>query len=304
MPQSLDTGTYPPSTQPHRAGESSVGHGSSAGFAPLGPPVFGGQATNLSRANSTTPGRGTRDGDRFLNQAEGLELTQEDRQEGYDPELLNLQPRNTATAQADAFDRGTSPPPAALGTAVPASSLPYASRARDDSPSASKRKSTSTGGKGAKDRLGVRHHSSSATKDHHGRRRGTTQGASKQTSRKRKTKKLAWWQKPATLVIVLVVIIVIALAVGLGVGLSVGKSSSGASDGVGVASGSSSGSATVPNGVEPSSSGTRAQSALSTGDVQPSTSAAAYVAFGATAVPTTMSNAQETIVRRTVTRWV
>ncbi|GAA5903018.1 hypothetical protein JCM5296_004517 [Sporobolomyces johnsonii] len=300
MPQSLDTGTYPPSTQPHRAGESSVGHGSSAGFAPLGAPVFGGQAINLSRANSTTPGRGTQDGDRFLNQAEGLELTQEDRQEGYDPELLNLQPRNTAAAQADALDRGTSPPPAA----VPASSLPYASRARDDSPSASKRKSTSTGGKGAKDRLGVRHHSSSAMKDHHRRRRGTTQGASRQTSRKRKTKKLAWWQKPATLVIVLVVIIVIALAVGLGVGLSVGKSSSGASDGDGVASGSSSGSATVPNGVEPSSSGTRAQSALSTGDVQPSTSAAAYAAFGVTAVPTTTSNSQETIVRRTVTRWV
>ncbi|GAA5926208.1 hypothetical protein JCM1841_001156 [Sporobolomyces salmonicolor] len=189
--------------------------------------------------------------------AEGLELTQEDRQEGYDPELLNLQPRNTAAAPADALDRGTSPPRAG----APASSRPYAARPRDDSPSASKCKSTGAAGdKGAKDLLG----------------------------------------RPATLVIVLAVVLVVALAVGLGVGLTLGESGSGGSSGV--ASGSSGRSAAVPDGVEPSSSGTRVQPAMSTGDVQPSISAAAYGAvFGVTAVPTT-SESQERIVKRMVTR--
>ncbi|GAA5966379.1 hypothetical protein JCM21900_003243 [Sporobolomyces salmonicolor] len=263
---SPDTSSYPPSTRPHPAGESSVGHGSSAGFALQGAPLF--NAANLSRAILTTPGRARQDGDRFLNQAEGLELTPEDRQEGYNPELLPLQPRDTPAAPADALDRRTSPSPAG----VPASSRPYAARAHDDSPSASKRKSTGApGDQGAKDPLG------------------------------RKTTRLAWWLKPAALAIVLAVVLVAALAVGLGVALTVGERGSGGRSGV--ATGIERPVGRRPGWRRTQLFGHSSSTGVSTGDVQPSISAGGCGAvFGVTAVPTT-SESLDRIVRRTVTRW-
>ncbi|BGO95393.1 hypothetical protein NBRC10512_001862 [Rhodotorula toruloides] len=163
-----------------------------------------------------------------------LELTKEDKQEGYDISLLNLPERNTAAA----------PPADRNSSSALAADLPYASRQRDSSfdRSDGARESFGSGKEGltgGTTKKTVRHHSSS--KDHH--RSAPKRGGSRS---RRKGKKLKWWQKPITLVAILLLVIVVGVAVGLGVGLGVKKKG-----------GSSSSTTASPAGptIEPSTSG-------------------------------------------------
>ncbi|GJN93918.1 hypothetical protein Rhopal_006977-T1 [Rhodotorula paludigena] len=187
--------------------------------------------SNVAPAGARPSGGGERDDKAFLSFADGIELTQADKQEGYDPSLLNLPERNTAaTVAADPVPRVSSPPAAHLGPggARNAAALPYASRVRDDSfelngggggrgSKRSSRDGLNPGGAGGKARKSVRHHSSTKEGDGH-------RGAGGGSRRKRKKKPLKWWQKRSTLIAALVaLILVVGLAVGLGVGLTVGK---------------------------------------------------------------------------------
>ncbi|GAA5907703.1 hypothetical protein JCM6882_008952 [Rhodosporidiobolus microsporus] len=171
------------------------------------------------------------------------ELTKEDKQEGYDVDLLNLPERNTAAAQQaaaeEALKRASSPP-------VNAASLPYASRTAGES--------SSDGIDGANGTKGVRHHHSSARRDHHrANGHGAKDSAGRKRSTRRKKKPLKWYQKRMTLIIFLVAIVVIGLAVGLGVGLTAGKDDD--NDNSDSANSNPASTANQPSGVAPSASG-------------------------------------------------
>ncbi|GEM11542.1 hypothetical protein Rt10032_c15g5559 [Rhodotorula toruloides] len=187
---------------------------SSATDEPTGyPPTQPAYESRAVGGTSPTAGRASQ----AIPAAASLELTKEDKQEGYDISLLNLPERKTAAAPP------ADPPPDRTSSSALAADLPYASRQRDSSfersdgarESFGSGKEGLTGGTAKKT---VRHHSSS--KDH---RRSTTKRGSGRS--RRKGKKLKWWQKPTTLVAVLllVIVIVVGVAVGLGVGLGVKK---------------------------------------------------------------------------------
>ncbi|BGP35252.1 hypothetical protein JCM10296v2_007087 [Rhodotorula toruloides] len=188
--------------------------------------TVGGKSPTAGRAPSAVPAPAS------------LELTKEDKQEGYDISLLNLPERNTAAAPP------ADPPADRTSSSALAADLPYASRQRDSSfdrsdgarESFGSGKEGLTGGPAKKT---VRHHSLS--KDHH--RSTVKRGGSRS---RRKGKKLKWWQKPITLVAILLLVIVVGVAVGLGVGLGVKKNG-----------GSSSSTTASPAGptIEPSTSG-------------------------------------------------
>lgn len=144
------------------------------------------------------------------------------KQEGYDPDLLQLKPRNTAAAP----DRPPSPP----SNPVPASSLPYASRTRDGpidrKPSSKVRHSSKeTNLEKSSQQAGVGRYPSRPSKDprHRQARNGGGVSKGKRSVPRRKRKELKWWQKPRTFMILLGLIVVVALAVGLGVGLTAGR---------------------------------------------------------------------------------
>ncbi|BGP19954.1 hypothetical protein JCM10213_006731 [Rhodosporidiobolus nylandii] len=203
---------YPPYASRPGGGLSSAGHT--------------GQSETPFRAPSAVEGsgvgRGTRQTDGLMSHGDGIELTNEEKQEGYDVDLLNLPERNTAAQQA-APPRASSPP-VPTGASVVAANLPYASRVREESFDSKKRHSSSV----AKDRLGVRHHST-ATGDHHrssGRAHGQKDSSGARRRSSRRKKKLAWYQKPRFLIALLVLVVIVGLAVGLSVGLTQGKSSS------------------------------------------------------------------------------
>ncbi|GAA5911975.1 uncharacterized protein JCM6883_000752 [Sporobolomyces salmoneus] len=235
MARPSSSGGLPPPafySQPH---ESSIGHSNShAGFAQ--PPSRAGYDRPASAVGTTETAGG---GDRYLQAAQGIQLTREEKQEGYyDPDLLQSRPRNTTAAtQAQLQSRPSSPP-----ATVPASSLPYASRtceeeSIDRKASKPQRPSTSQEEKSGKK---VRHKSeqtgrypsrpSKEPRHVHGsrvdrsKRRGGG-GGEKPTSNaaRRRRKQLAWWQKPKTFIFLIVFLLVVGLAVGLGVGLTAGK---------------------------------------------------------------------------------
>lgn len=187
---------------------------SSATGEPTGYPPT--QAAYESRAvNGTSPTAGRAPD--TLPAPASLELTKEDKQEGYDISLLNLPERKTGAAAPPAD------PSANRTSSSLAADQPYVSRARDSSfdRSDGARESFGWGKEGLTSgtaKKTVRHHSSSARDDHH---RSTTKRGG---GRKRKgSKKLKWWQKPITLVAILLLVIVVGVAVGLGVGLGVKK---------------------------------------------------------------------------------
>ncbi|ORY86015.1 hypothetical protein BCR35DRAFT_330712 [Leucosporidium creatinivorum] len=131
----------------------------------------------------------SQESDRFLQQSGG-ELTQADRQEGY--ELPEAFAERTAPAPAPAADPEKS-------TVLPASSQPYQSRP-------------------------------SGAIDSHGRTRlGEDKPRTSKRAggaRRRPRKQLKWWQKPKTLLFLGVLFVLIALGVGLGAGLGIKKGDS------------------------------------------------------------------------------
>ncbi|GAA6017984.1 hypothetical protein JCM11491_000020 [Sporobolomyces phaffii] len=231
-------------------GSSSVDHSTShAGFASLPQqqqqqlprPSFHRPTSTVGPPTSHVGGV-VAGGDRYLAAAQAIELTQEEKQEGYyDQDLLQARPRNTAANLVSAPPR---PPPQQpsrpSSPPLPASSFPYASRARDDDHATSIDRKASRSGRdpvGAKIRLeeqgGVGRYPSRPSKDpnQHSRsgggsnarnRDGTRAGPARRT-RTRRRKELKWWQKPKTFVALIGLIVVVAIAVGLGVGLTVGR---------------------------------------------------------------------------------
>ncbi|GAA5843162.1 hypothetical protein JCM5353_007087 [Sporobolomyces roseus] len=220
--------------------ESSIGHSTNhAGFTSQPRPSF-------HRPSSTVGPAGGGGRDQYLHEAEGIKLTQEDKQvraflssayrlpitkvgereqEGYDPDLLQLKPRNTIAAP----DRPASPPPP-LPNPVPASSLPYASRTRDgpvDRKQSKVQHSSQDANpeKSASQQAGVGRYPSRPSKDprHRQARNGGGASKAKRSVPRRKRKELKWWQKPRTFIILIGGICVIGLAVGLGVGLTAGR---------------------------------------------------------------------------------
>ncbi|GAA6011510.1 hypothetical protein JCM10207_002644 [Rhodosporidiobolus poonsookiae] len=232
--------SYPPyALRPAGDAVSSAAHGGP--FRPL---------STVGAAVSPREGRGEK-----TSQAAGggeFELTQADKQEGYDVDLLNLPERNTAAqqaAEAEALKRVSSPPPA--GTV--ASALPYATRARDESPRGGKERPSRD-----VTRKGVRHHSSAAK--HDGHRSNGANGGSRKRSTRRSRKAAKWYQKPIVLAAIALGVVVIGLAVGLGVGLGANKSDDG--DDKSASSATSAGTGSGPS------------VSVSDVDVQPSASAA------------------------------
>ncbi|GAA5962612.1 hypothetical protein JCM3765_006858 [Sporobolomyces pararoseus] len=223
--------------------ESSIGHSNSlAGFStnPSQPPQ---PRPNFHRPASTVGASTATDGngDRYLQAAEGIKLTQEEKQEGYyDPDLLQSRPRNTTAppppppppenSQVQS-SRPSSPP-------IPASSLPYASRTREDPVTTKGSKShrpsskgEAVGGGGENPRDEKSRYPSRPSKDpRHRTGKGGGGGNHTSTSRRnvprRKRKQLSWWKQPRTFIALVVLIIVVGIAVGLGVGLTTGKKGS------------------------------------------------------------------------------
>lgn len=290
---------------------SDVDSTTAPGYGPLAP----------YRAGSAV---GTNGDGRYLQAAQDIELTKEDRQvrslalarggeagrtldtptdpplahlaqEGYDATLLNLPERNTAApAPAQAPERGFLPssrPPGVLAAA-----LPYASRARDTSLDDDDEHKRRSGGAGAPRKKGVRHDAASAGHDHVHRSRGSGGGAAARggsTSRRRgggkkRKQQLKWWQKPVALGALLALLLVVGLAVGLGVGLTQGKKKS---DSKASTAGVSS-SGFVPGGIQPSQSSNGGGGG---GDVQVSASTAATDRVGAlTMQPTAAADVEAT----------
>ncbi|GAA5904451.1 hypothetical protein JCM8208_004197 [Rhodotorula glutinis] len=214
-----------------------------------------GQAARTPYRTGSAVGTGGGEG-RYLQAAQQIELTQEDKQEGYDATLLDLPERNT-TAPAPAHEPLPGFLPSAGPPAALAATLPYASRARDDSfdDVDHKRRSNGTTGGGGTRKKGVRHDTTSAAHDHH-RSRTSGGGAARQSSSRRRASKkrqLKWYQKPLALGALLALLLVVGLAVGLGVGLTKGKKSD---DGKQSTSDVGSSAPVPPGGVQPSQSGT------------------------------------------------
>ncbi|GAA6046835.1 hypothetical protein JCM3770_005667 [Rhodotorula araucariae] len=207
-----DALSYPPYQS--RPGAQSDVHSSAAGPG----------ARTPYRPSSMVGAKQSRQGEtQFLQAAQDVELTKEDKQEGYDTALLNLPERNTA---AEGLPRLSS-----SSAAIVASTLPYAARAADHPLDYDKRRSAGAGGRDGGGKRGVRHHPSSAGQDHHRSRSsggaGAKGGARKASvkGRRSKKRKLKWWQKPIALGALLGLLLVVGLAVGLGVGLTQGKRS-------------------------------------------------------------------------------
>ncbi|TNY20209.1 hypothetical protein DMC30DRAFT_266404 [Rhodotorula diobovata] len=273
---------YPPYQSRPSMAPSDVDSTTAPGYGPLAP----------YRAGSAV---GTNGDGRYLQAAQDIELTKEDRQEGYDATLLNLPERNTAApAPAQAPERGFLPssrPPGVLAAA-----LPYASRARDTSLDDDDEHKRRSGGAGAPRKKGVRHDAASAGHDHVHRSRGSGGGAAARggsTSRRRgggkkRKQQLKWWQKPVALGALLALLLVVGLAVGLGVGLTQGKKKS---DSKASTAGVSS-SGFVPGGIQPSQSSNGGGGG---GDVQVSASTAATDRVGAlTMQPTAAADVEAT----------
>ncbi|GAA5942991.1 uncharacterized protein JCM15063_006270 [Sporobolomyces koalae] len=162
--------------------------------------------------------------DRFLHAAEGIKLTLEERQEGYDPDLLHLEPRNTAAPPAQ-LDPPTQPP--SVSRTVPASSLPYASRTHGEGLMEQKGSKNNLSNS-LREKPRPERYPSRPSKDpaHHDRRKQGGSGTrvrGRHAVPRRKRKQLKWWQQPRTFVILLAVIVVVGVAVGLGVGLTSGR---------------------------------------------------------------------------------
>ncbi|KPV71898.1 uncharacterized protein RHOBADRAFT_47350 [Rhodotorula graminis WP1] len=241
---------------------------------------------------------------RYLQAAQQIELTQEDKQEGYDATLLNLPERNT-TAVPPAHEPVPGFLPSAGPPAALAANLPYASRARDDSfdDVDHKRRSNGTtgggGGGGGTRKKGVRHDATSAAHDHH-RSRTSGGGAARQSSSRRRASKkrqLKWYQKPLALGALLALLLVFGLAVGLGVGLTKGKKSD---DGKASTANVGSSAPVPPGGIQPS------QSSTTGNDIQVSASSsdAAVGVAGVTMQPTAAADgiAPTVAVRPAVSR--
>ncbi|GAA5881663.1 hypothetical protein JCM16303_005533 [Sporobolomyces ruberrimus] len=220
--------------------QSSIGHSTSnAGFATSQQPRRPSFQRPLSTAGAPTGSKGIPGGgDEYLQAAQGINLSQEEKQEGYyDPDLLHSRPRNTTVPppSSSQLARPTSP-------SAPASTLPYASRTGEGSNTASidrqlskTKGSLATREKAQAEKNGSGHYSSRPSNEPHEKReqhrsrhsRGTGRAARGGGGRKpvprRKRKELKWWQKPRTFIALIAAITIIGVAVGLGVGLTTGK---------------------------------------------------------------------------------
>ncbi|GAA5846677.1 hypothetical protein JCM9279_003406 [Rhodotorula babjevae] len=238
------------------------------------------------RAGSAVGSGGGGGEGRYLQAAQEIELTQEDKQEGYDATLLNLPERNTTAPAPPAHEPLPGFLPSTGPSAALAATLPYASRARDDSfddVDQKRRSNGATGGSGGGTRKkGVRHDTTSAAHDHHRSRTSGGGAARKGSSRRRASRKrqLKWYQKPLALGALLALLLVVGLAVGLGVGLTKGKKSD---DGKVSTADVGSSAPVPPGGVQPSQSGS-----TSGNDVQVSASSSdgAVGVAGVTMQPT------------------
>ncbi|GAA5841956.1 hypothetical protein JCM3766R1_002548 [Sporobolomyces carnicolor] len=262
-----DVGVPPPAFYSNGL-ESSIGHSNSHSQAGTAAPrpSFNRPPSTAGAPQIEELASQSRGGDRYLEAARGIELTREEKQEGYyDPDLLQSRPRNTAasavpsTAVADAAQqRGGE-------ASTDTSAVPYASRPGDDPAerigSKSQRSSsgnpkTGVNGRSEKPKTSgypSRPRGADDKGTHHrhgGRGRGDRGGG--RTAPRRKRKQLAWWQKPRTFVALIALIIVVGAAVGLGVGLTAGKKGNERSPGNPASSPSGSGPTNSRSVIQPS----------------------------------------------------
>ncbi|GAA5994072.1 hypothetical protein JCM5350_003702 [Sporobolomyces pararoseus] len=187
--------------------ESSIGH--SAGFSttnhPQPRPSFQRPASTVGPPTTITNGNGDRPRNTTVVAP---------------PPLENI-------SQIQSSRPSTPPPP------IPASSLPYASRTRED-PVTSKGRSKPRGltsskgekfeGEGGGIRAEKEGYPSRPSKDPRYQGKGNyTSSRRNVPNRRRKRKQLPWWKQPRTFIALVVLIIVVGIAVGLGVGLTAGK---------------------------------------------------------------------------------
>ncbi|KAM0753015.1 hypothetical protein T439DRAFT_354477 [Meredithblackwellia eburnea MCA 4105] len=154
-------------------------------------------------------GKESSEQDKFLNQAKTIEITAEDRQEGYDADLLNLRPR---TGESEAVERAKSPAP---------------------TPSDAEKGQAGNGGTSQRVNMAEgtyesRNKPSDADTRQSGRSR---EGGRSHRSRRQKKKAVVWWMRTSSIILFVLVLALVGAGVGLGVGLGLKKNSkSGGSD--------------------------------------------------------------------------
>ncbi|KAK4046444.1 hypothetical protein OIO90_006566 [Microbotryomycetes sp. JL221] len=198
-PRSLSPPVPPSRRSPsyvNGSNSSRVGGGGASPQPSAPPPPPRGSSTSLTR---TTAGV-----DPFLQQSQDIRLTERDRQEGYDVDLLNAKPRTGGTKQRQHVPATAAAAAAAAGTTGTAAGVPTAAGTSSAYPHG----------------LGSRPYDGTTTSNPESN--GTTaneKGALFQDGSQKRYQK-PWYMRKLAILAIVLLIAAAALAIGLGVGLS------------------------------------------------------------------------------------